>query len=28
VPNDKVNLLDDLETRMNQHFEQLEASLR
>ncbi|HYA78410.1 MAG TPA: V-type ATP synthase subunit A, partial [Verrucomicrobiae bacterium] len=28
VPNDKVDLLDDLETRMNQHFEQLEASLR
>ena len=28
VPNDKVNLLDDLETRMNQHFEMLEASLR
>ena len=28
VPNDKVNLLDDLERRMHQHFEQLEASLR
>jgi V/A-type H+-transporting ATPase subunit A len=28
VANDKVNLLDDLETRMNQHFEMLEASLR
>ncbi len=28
VTNDKVNLLDDLETRMNQHFEMLEASLR
>jgi len=28
VPNDKVNLLDDLETRMRQHFEELEASLR
>ncbi len=28
VANDKVNLLDDLETRMNQHFESLEASLR
>jgi V/A-type H+-transporting ATPase subunit A len=28
VPNDKVTLLDDLETRMNQHFEMLEASLR
>ena len=28
VPNDQVNLLDDLERRMRQHFEQLEASLR
>jgi V/A-type H+-transporting ATPase subunit A len=28
VANDKVNLLDDLETRMRQHFEELEASLR
>jgi V/A-type H+-transporting ATPase subunit A len=28
VPNDKINLLDDLYTRMNQHFEKLEASLR
>ncbi len=28
VANDKVNLLDDLETRMNQIFEMLEASLR
>ena len=28
IPNDKVKLLDDLETRMRQHFEELEASLR
>jgi len=28
VANDKANLLDDLETRMKQHFEMLEASLR
>ena len=28
VPNEKVNDLDDLETRMQKHFEELEASLR
>ena len=28
IPNDKINLLDDLERRMQQHFEELEASLR
>ncbi len=28
VPNDKITLLDDLEKRMQQHFEGLEASLR
>ena len=28
VPNDKIDLLDDLENRMNQHFEKLEISLR
>lgn len=28
LPNDKINLLEDLERRMNQHFEKLESSLR
>jgi len=28
VPSEKINLLDDLDTRINQHFEGLEASLR
>ncbi len=28
VPNDKINHLDDLEKRMQQHFDGLEASLR
>jgi len=28
VPNDKINLLDNLEMRMHQHFEGIEASLR
>jgi len=28
VPNDKIELLDDLEARMTRHFEELEASLR
>jgi V/A-type H+-transporting ATPase subunit A len=28
VPNDEIELLDDLDARMNRHFEELEASLR
>jgi len=28
IPNDKINLIDDLDKRMQQHFEELEASLR
>ena len=28
IPNDQVKQLDDLEARMKQHFEELEASLR
>jgi V/A-type H+-transporting ATPase subunit A len=28
VPNEKINLLDDLERRMQQHFSELEISLR
>jgi hypothetical protein len=28
IPNDKINLIDELANRMRQNFEELEASLR